>query len=118
METVGRKHYPCMSSTSLRGWELGGGHVLSLLSTMQGHHQEVWGLALSPNGDYVVSASHDKSLRLWERTREPLVLEEEREMVRVASFLPKTTSRPVFSPAGRFLIFHCGRVWLRTWQTC
>jgi len=85
---------------------------------MQGHHQEVWGLALSPNGDYVVSASHDKSLRLWERTREPLVLEEEREMVRVASFLPKTTSRPVFSPAGRFLIFHCGRVWLRTWQTC
>lgn len=53
-------------------------------------------MALSPNGDYVVSASHDKSLRLWERTREPLILEEEREMVRVASFLPKMTSRPVF----------------------
>lgn len=57
-------------------------------------------MALSPNGDYVVSASHDKSLRLWERTREPLILEEEREMVRVASFLPKPTSRPFF-----FLVF-------------
>uniref|UniRef100_A0A663LRP4 WD repeat-containing protein 3 n=1 Tax=Athene cunicularia TaxID=194338 RepID=A0A663LRP4_ATHCN len=56
------------------------------IQTLEGHHQEVWCLALSPNGDYVVSASHDKSLRLWERTREPLVLEEEREMVRVVCF--------------------------------
>uniref|UniRef100_A0A672U394 WD repeat-containing protein 3 n=1 Tax=Strigops habroptila TaxID=2489341 RepID=A0A672U394_STRHB len=55
------------------------------IQTLEGHHQEVWCLALSPNGDYVVSASHDKSLRLWERTREPLVLEEEREMVRVVA---------------------------------
>lgn len=53
----------------------------------------------------MVSASHDKSLRLWERTREPLVLEEEREMVRVAFFLLKITSRPVFSLAGRFFHF-------------
>lgn len=29
-----------------------------------------------------MSSSHDKSLRLWERTREPIILEEEREMVR------------------------------------
>lgn len=28
-----------------------------------------------------MSTSHDKSLRLWERTREPIILEEEREMV-------------------------------------
>uniref|UniRef100_A0A8C3U083 WD repeat-containing protein 3 n=1 Tax=Catharus ustulatus TaxID=91951 RepID=A0A8C3U083_CATUS len=65
------------------------------IQTLEGHHQEVWCLALSPNGDYVVSASHDKSLRLWERTREPLILEEEREMVRAASFPPKPTSRPL-----------------------
>ncbi|XP_030307169.1 WD repeat-containing protein 3 [Calypte anna] len=56
------------------------------IQTLEGHHQEVWCLALSPNGDYVVSASHDKSLRLWERTREPLVLEEEREMQREAEY--------------------------------
>lgn len=79
-----------------QGWKLGDVNVIPLLSSVQGHHQEVWCLALSPNGDYVVSASHDKSLRLWERTREPLILEEEREMVRVTSFLPKPTSRPSF----------------------
>uniref|UniRef100_A0A670ZA30 WD repeat-containing protein 3 n=1 Tax=Pseudonaja textilis TaxID=8673 RepID=A0A670ZA30_PSETE len=52
------------------------------IQTLEGHHQEVWSLAISPNGDYLVSCSHDKSLRLWERTREPLILEEEKEMVR------------------------------------
>ncbi|NXT97687.1 WDR3 protein, partial [Buphagus erythrorhynchus] len=56
------------------------------IQTLQGHHQEVWCLALSPNGDYVVSASHDKSLRLWERTRESLILEEEREMQQEAEY--------------------------------
>lgn len=34
-----------------------------------------------------MSSSHDKSLRLWERTREPLILEEEREMVRTQAWL-------------------------------
>ena len=38
-------------------------------------------MAVSPNGDHMVSSSHDKSLRLWERTREPIILDEEREMV-------------------------------------
>uniref|UniRef100_A0A667ZM00 WD repeat domain 3 n=1 Tax=Myripristis murdjan TaxID=586833 RepID=A0A667ZM00_9TELE len=51
------------------------------IQTLEGHHREVWCLAISPNGDHVVSSSHDKSLRLWERTREPIILEEEREMV-------------------------------------
>lgn len=31
---------------------------------------------------YQVSASHDKSLRTWEKTEEPIVLEEEQEMER------------------------------------
>ncbi|KAF6076330.1 WD repeat domain 3 [Phyllostomus discolor] len=56
------------------------------IQTLEGHHQEIWCLAVSPNGDYVVSSSHDKSLRLWERTREPLVLEDEREMQREAEY--------------------------------
>ncbi|XP_068122402.1 WD repeat-containing protein 3 isoform X2 [Hyperolius riggenbachi] len=56
------------------------------IQTLEGHHGEVWCLAVSPNGDHVVSSSHDKSLRLWERTREPLILEEEQEMQREAEF--------------------------------
>lgn len=54
------------------------------IQTLEGHHREVWCLAISPNGDHIVSSSHDKSLRLWERTREPIILDEEREMEREA----------------------------------
>lgn len=54
------------------------------IQTLEGHHREVWCLTISPNGDHIVSSSHDKSLRLWERTREPVILEEEREMEREA----------------------------------
>jgi len=39
-------------------------------------------LSISPNGKYVVTAGHDKTLRLWERTEELLVLEDERETER------------------------------------
>merc|ERR1712203_1340668 len=50
--------------------------------TLEAHHGEIWSLALSPNGKYVVTSGHDKTLRLWERTQEPLVLEDERETER------------------------------------
>ncbi|XP_069035330.1 WD repeat-containing protein 3 [Lepisosteus oculatus] len=56
------------------------------VQTLEGHHREVWCLAVSPSGDYVVSSAHDKSLRLWERTREPIILEEEKEMAREAEY--------------------------------
>ncbi|KAL6100411.1 wdr3 [Pungitius sinensis] len=56
------------------------------IQTLEGHHREVWCFTISPSGDHIVSSSHDKSLRLWERTREPIILEEEREMEREAEF--------------------------------
>ena len=40
---------------------------------------KVWTLSISPNGKYVVTSGHDKTLRLWEKTQEPLVLDDERE---------------------------------------
>uniref|UniRef100_A0A8C5A0D7 WD repeat domain 3 n=1 Tax=Gadus morhua TaxID=8049 RepID=A0A8C5A0D7_GADMO len=57
-----------------------------LIQTLEGHHREVWTLAVSPSGDYLVSSSHDKSLRLWDRTREPIILDEEREIVSGLAF--------------------------------
>ena len=39
----------------------------------------MWGLAISRDGGVVVSASRDRSLRLWRRTDEQVFLEEERE---------------------------------------
>ena len=44
-------------------------------------------LAVSPSGNFVVSGSHDRSVRLWEKSDEILVLSEEQEMVRIFSIL-------------------------------
>ena len=43
------------------------------------HRSEVWCVAVSTLGDFVVTGSHDRSVRVWERTGEQLFLEEERE---------------------------------------
>ena len=60
------------------------------IMTLEGHHAEVWSLCISSSGNILVSASHDKSLRLWEKTEEMLVLDEEKEMVfwSYLTFLP------------------------------
>jgi U3 small nucleolar RNA-associated protein 12 len=50
-----------------------------LIQRLEGHHGEVWALAVSNQGNFVVTGSHDKSIRIWEKTDEPLFLEEERE---------------------------------------
>ena len=39
-------------------------------------------MTVSSTGNFLVTASHDKSIRLWEKTKEIVVLEEEREMVK------------------------------------
>lgn len=46
------------------------------------HFFQIWALSVSPNGKHVVTSGHDKTLRLWEKTQEPLVLDDEREMER------------------------------------
>jgi len=52
--------------------------------TLTGHHGEIWTLAISSDGKFVATAGHDRSIRLWQRTSEPLVLEDERETEREA----------------------------------
>eukprot|EP00947_MAST-08B_sp_MAST-8B-sp1_P002078 g2078.t1 len=47
--------------------------------SLPAHHGEVWGLAVSSLGDTLISASHDRSWRVWERTQDQVFLEEERE---------------------------------------
>lgn len=51
---------------------------------LQAHHGEARSLAVSPNGQYVVSCGSDRVLRLFERSAEPLVLEDEAEEEREA----------------------------------
>lgn len=42
-------------------------------------YPQVWCLAVSSGGGFVITGSHDRSLRRWERTEEPFFVEEERE---------------------------------------
>lgn len=46
-----------------------------LLLTLEGHHAEVWCLTISNRGDFLVTGSHDRSIRRWDRTEEPFFLE-------------------------------------------
>jgi hypothetical protein len=39
-------------------------------------------MAVTANGQFVISASDDQSVRVWERGEELLVIEEEEEMAR------------------------------------
>ncbi|KAK4940154.1 beta transducin [Elasticomyces elasticus] len=49
------------------------------IQKLEGHHGEIWAMAVAHSGDFLVSASHDKSIRIWQETDEQIFLEEERE---------------------------------------
>ncbi|KAG5332620.1 WDR3 protein, partial [Acromyrmex heyeri] len=57
--------------------------IYKKIITLQSHFGESWNCCVSPNGAYVASCGSDGVVRLYEKTREPLVLqdvaEEERE---------------------------------------
>lgn len=55
------------------------GDKFEQIQKLEGHHGEIWALAVSRTGEFLVSASHDKSIRLWKQTDEQIFLEEERE---------------------------------------
>lgn len=40
------------------------------IQKLEGHHGEIWALAVSHRGKFVVTGSHDKSIRIWEKTEE------------------------------------------------
>ena len=49
---------------------------------MQGHLGSVWSIAVSCEGNHLVSCGKDFSLRLWQKSQEILLPDEEREMER------------------------------------
>ncbi|XP_058824102.1 WD repeat-containing protein 3 [Topomyia yanbarensis] len=72
--------FSCGKDGKLKQWDA---DSFEKIVTLPGHVGESHGLAVSPNGKFVVSCGSDRTLRLFERTDEPLVLqdvqEEERE---------------------------------------
>ncbi|CAF0914831.1 unnamed protein product [Rotaria sordida] len=56
------------------------------IQTLDGHCGEIRCMSITHNGMHIVTAAHDRSIRLWERTEEPLILDEEKEQEREAQF--------------------------------
>ncbi|KAI5424268.1 hypothetical protein KIW84_030456 [Lathyrus oleraceus] len=46
------------------------------LLTLEGNHADIWCLAVSSRGDFIVTGSHDRSIRHWDRTEEQFFIEE------------------------------------------
>ncbi|CAG7946055.1 unnamed protein product [Penicillium nalgiovense] len=72
----GHNFFSASKDRNIKYWD---GDKFEQIQRLVGHHGEIWALAMSRTGDFIVSASHDKSIRIWQQTDEPLFLEEERE---------------------------------------
>ncbi|KAL3461080.1 hypothetical protein BJX64DRAFT_171153 [Aspergillus heterothallicus] len=72
----GHNFFSVSKDRVIKYWD---GDKFEHIQKLAGHHGEIWAMAISHSGDFIVTASHDKSIRTWEQTDEPLFLEEERE---------------------------------------
>jgi U3 small nucleolar RNA-associated protein 12 len=61
---------------TIKSWD---GDKFEQIQRFKGHHGEIWAMTVARTGDFVVTASHDKSIRIWSKSDEPIFLEEERE---------------------------------------
>ncbi|XP_045126628.1 WD repeat-containing protein 3-like isoform X2 [Portunus trituberculatus] len=68
--------FSCGHDSTVKQWDADN---FQRIITLEGHTGIVRCLSVCPRGAWVLSGGQDRSLRLWERTQEPLVLEEERE---------------------------------------
>lgn len=61
---------------TIKSWD---GDKFQQIQKFKGHHGEIWAMTVARTGDFIVTASHDKSIRIWSKSDEPIFLEEERE---------------------------------------
>ena len=72
----GHHFFSASKDNMIKYWD---GDKFEQIQKLEGHHGEIWALAVSRTGEFLVSASHDKSIRVWNQTDEQIFLEEERE---------------------------------------
>ncbi|KAM0283627.1 hypothetical protein ACHAQH_002405 [Verticillium albo-atrum] len=72
----GHHFFSSSKDRCIKYWD---GDKFEQIQRLDGHHGEVWAMAVSHSGRTLVSAGHDKSIRVWEETDEQIFLEEERE---------------------------------------
>ena len=72
----GHHFFSASKDNIIKYWD---GDKFEQIQKLEGHHGEIWALTVSRTGEFLISASHDKSIRLWNQTDEQIFLEEERE---------------------------------------
>ena len=72
----GHHFFSASKDSIIKYWD---GDKFEQIQKLEGHHGEIWALTVSRTGEFIVSASHDKSIRIWNQTDEQIFLEEERE---------------------------------------
>ncbi|KAI1496565.1 WD domain-containing protein [Biscogniauxia marginata] len=77
-EGNGHHFFSASKDRTVKYWD---GDKFEQIQRLDGHHGEIWALAISHRSEsaFIVSASHDKSIRVWHETDEQIFLEEERE---------------------------------------
>ena len=72
----GHHFFSASKDRLIKYWD---GDKFEQIQKLEGHHGEIWAMALSRSGEFIVTAGHDKSIRVWHQTGEQIFLEEERE---------------------------------------
>ena len=72
----GHHFFSASKDRMIKYWD---GDKFEQIQKLESHHGEIWALAVSRTGEFLASASHDKSIRVWNQTNEQIFLEEERE---------------------------------------
>ena len=72
----GHHFFSSSKDRMIKYWD---GDKFEQIQRIDGHFGEIWAMAVSRTGSFLVSASHDKSIRVWEQTDEQIFLEEEKE---------------------------------------
>ncbi|BFZ53696.1 beta transducin [Savitreella phatthalungensis] len=73
-DNSGHNFFSCSRDRQIRYWD---GDRFESILRLDGHHAEVSALDVGP--DFVVTGGHDRSIRVWRMSDDPVFLEEERE---------------------------------------
>ena len=72
----GHRFFSASKDRTIRYWD---GDKFQQIQRLDGHHGEIWAMAIAQDASFIVTAAHDKSIRVWHETDEQIFLEEERE---------------------------------------